>query len=153
MISLLTTWCNKLLLARRTFRDSVASAKVNKLDGDAHPCPLRSRNVLGNETERELALDKPSGNVPVELNNLSVIAIALIKKSDGQVRHRKDAKEGESTIVFGTSDNWKKMPKKNRKRGKSAIVFGTSDNWKRKPWSNGKRAKSVIIFVTKKVEP
>ncbi|KAG2909089.1 hypothetical protein PC115_g13383 [Phytophthora cactorum] len=88
-----------------------------------------------------------------KLNNLSVSAIAPIKKSAEQVKHRKNAKEGESAIVFGTSDNWKKKPKKNRKRGKSAIVFGTSDNWKRKSWSNGKRAKSVIVFVTKKVDP
>ncbi|KAG3020082.1 hypothetical protein PC128_g24725 [Phytophthora cactorum] len=98
-------------------------------------------------------VQKLSGNVPVELNNLSVIKIALIKKSDGQVKDRKNTIEGESAIVFGTSDNWKKKRKKNRKRGKSAIVFGTSDNWKRKPRSNGKRAKSAIAFVTKRVEP
>ncbi|RAW20054.1 hypothetical protein PC110_g23504, partial [Phytophthora cactorum] len=68
-------------------------------------------------------VQKLSGNVPVELNNLSVITIALIKKSDGQVKDRKNTIEGESAIVFGTSDNWKKKRKKNRKRGKSAIVF------------------------------
>ncbi|KAG6943354.1 hypothetical protein JG687_00018517 [Phytophthora cactorum] len=41
MTPLLTTWCNKLLLARRNFRGSVASAKLNKLDGGAQPCSLR----------------------------------------------------------------------------------------------------------------
>ncbi|RAW19928.1 hypothetical protein PC110_g23630, partial [Phytophthora cactorum] len=65
-----------------------------------------------------------------ELNNLRVSAIALIKKSAEQVKHRKNAKEVES-----------------------AIIFGTSDTWKRKPRSNGKRAKSEIVFVNKKVEP
>ncbi|KAG3116754.1 hypothetical protein C6341_g27585 [Phytophthora cactorum] len=60
MIPLLTTWCNKLLLARGIFRDSVASAKLKKLDGGAQPCPLRSRNVLEHETERELAPDVPT---------------------------------------------------------------------------------------------
>ncbi|KAG3063002.1 hypothetical protein PI124_g22556 [Phytophthora idaei] len=39
------------------------------------------------------------------------------------------------------------------KEGESAIVFGTSDTWKRKPRSNGKRAKSAIVFFNKKVEP
>ncbi|KAG6944904.1 hypothetical protein JG687_00017589 [Phytophthora cactorum] len=48
MTPLLTTWCNKLLLARITFRDSVVRDKLNKLDEGAQPCPLRSRNVLGN---------------------------------------------------------------------------------------------------------
>ncbi|KAG2770172.1 hypothetical protein PC129_g22611 [Phytophthora cactorum] len=57
-------------------------------------------------------------------------AIALIKKCAGQVKHRKNAKEGEC-----------------------AIVFGTSDKWKRKPRSDGKRAKSEIVFVNKKIEP
>ncbi|KAG6943858.1 hypothetical protein JG687_00018196 [Phytophthora cactorum] len=71
-----------------------------------------------------------SDNAPVELKNSSVSAIALITKSAGQVKHKKNAKEGES-----------------------AIVFGTSDTWKRKPRSNGKRAKSAIVFVNKKVEP
>ncbi|KAG3122874.1 hypothetical protein C6341_g26788 [Phytophthora cactorum] len=75
------------------------------------------------DRERELALD--SGNVPVKFNNLSVIAIALIKKSAGQVKHRNKAEEGEGAIVFGTSDNWKKKPKKNRKCAKSRIVFVT----------------------------
>ncbi|KAG2809554.1 hypothetical protein PC111_g16011 [Phytophthora cactorum] len=82
-------------------------------------------------------VQKPSGNVPVELNNLSVLAIALIKKSGGRVKHRKNAKEGKSAIVFDTSDNSKKKLKKNRKHAKSAIVFGTNDNWKRKPRSYG----------------
>ncbi|KAG2891804.1 hypothetical protein PC114_g16859 [Phytophthora cactorum] len=103
-------WSYKLLQAWRNFRGSVASAKLNKLDGGAQPCPLRSRN---------------SGNVPVKFNNLSVIAIALIKKSAGQVKHRNKAEEGEGAIVFGTSDNWKKKPKKNRKCAKSRIVFVT----------------------------
>ncbi|KAG2909779.1 hypothetical protein PC116_g12285 [Phytophthora cactorum] len=62
MTPLLTTWCNTLLLAQRTFRDSVASAKLNKLDGGAQPCPLRSRNVLGHETE--IAPDVPTSHPP-----------------------------------------------------------------------------------------
>ncbi|KAG2877652.1 hypothetical protein PC114_g23526 [Phytophthora cactorum] len=88
-----------------------------------------------------------------QLNNLRVSAIALIKKSAGQVKHRKNAKEYESAIVLGANENLKRKAKKNGKRGKRAIVFGTSDNWKRKPRSNGKRAKSASVFVTKKVEP
>ncbi|KAG6941929.1 hypothetical protein JG687_00019357 [Phytophthora cactorum] len=46
----------------------------------------------------------PSGNVPVELNNLSVTAIALIKKFTGQVKRRMNAKECESVIVFTTKN-------------------------------------------------
>ncbi|KAG2956849.1 hypothetical protein PC119_g27538 [Phytophthora cactorum] len=41
-----------------------------------------------------------------QLNNLSVSAIAPIQKSAEQVKHRMNAKEGESAIVFGTNDNW-----------------------------------------------
>ncbi|KAG2850571.1 hypothetical protein PC113_g16663 [Phytophthora cactorum] len=48
----------------------------------------------------------PSGSGPIELNNLSVSAIAPIQKSAEQVKHRMNAKEGESAIVFGTNDNW-----------------------------------------------
>ncbi|KAG6942373.1 hypothetical protein JG688_00018146 [Phytophthora aleatoria] len=53
-------------------------------------------------TSQQERTRKPSGNVPVDLNNLSVSAITPIKKSTGQVRHRKNAKEGESAIVFVT---------------------------------------------------
>ncbi|KAG3050417.1 hypothetical protein PI125_g26439 [Phytophthora idaei] len=63
-------------------------------------------------------------------------------KSAGQVKHRKNAKEGESAIGFGTNVKWKKKPKKNRKRGESAIVFGTNDNWKRNPGATGSTPKA-----------
>ncbi|KAG3213046.1 hypothetical protein PC129_g16021 [Phytophthora cactorum] len=140
MTPLLTTWCNKLLLARRNFRGSVASAKLNKLDGGAQPCPLRSRN-------------KPSGNVPVELNNLSVSAIAPIKKSAEQVKHRKNANEDESAIVFGTSDNWKKKTQEEQEARQERNRLRYERQLEKKPRSNGKRAKSAIVFVHMKVEP
>ncbi|KAG2829888.1 hypothetical protein PC113_g21215 [Phytophthora cactorum] len=118
----------------------------------------RRAAMSASQQERTRARDrersrKPSDNVHIELNNLRVSAIALIKKSAGQVKHRKNAKEYESAIVLGANEDLKRKAKKNGKRGKRAIVFGTSDNWKRKPRSNGKRAKSASVFVTKKVEP
>ncbi|KAG2897877.1 hypothetical protein PC115_g17011 [Phytophthora cactorum] len=70
-----------------------------------------------------------------------------------QVKHRKNAKEYESAIVFGTSDDWKKKPKKKRKRAKSAIAFfscRTAPGCHRK---NVKRGDGKIVFVIKKVEP
>ncbi|KAG2789530.1 hypothetical protein PC116_g13627 [Phytophthora cactorum] len=117
MISLLTTSCNKLLVARRTFRDSVASAKLNKLDEGAQPCPLRSTNVLGLETERERARARRANLTSSQRDCTRRIdterqrarraqqsdrsAIVLIKKSAGQVKHRKNAKEAraQSSLV------------------------------------------------------
>ncbi|KAG3064742.1 hypothetical protein PI125_g24134 [Phytophthora idaei] len=46
----------------------------------------------------------------VELNNLIVSAIVLAKKCAGQVKHRKNANECESAIVFGANDNWIRNP-------------------------------------------
>ncbi|KAG3030543.1 hypothetical protein PC120_g3677 [Phytophthora cactorum] len=46
------------LLARRTFRDSVTSTKLNKLAGGAQPCPLRRKNrdrARRIDTERQRA--------------------------------------------------------------------------------------------------
>ncbi|KAG2852723.1 hypothetical protein PC119_g15903 [Phytophthora cactorum] len=75
------------------------------------------------------------------------------QESAEQVKHRKNAKEYESAIVFGTSDDWKKKPKKKRKRAKSAIAFfscRTAPGCHRK---NVKRGDGKIVFVIKKVEP
>ncbi|KAG2954369.1 hypothetical protein PC117_g1216 [Phytophthora cactorum] len=96
---------------------------------------------------------KPSGNVPVVLNNVSVSAIAPIKKSAGQVKRRNNGKEYESAIVLGANANVKRKAKKNGKRGKSAIAFF---NFRTAPGCHRKNVKSgdgKIGFVTKKVEP
>ncbi|KAG3060679.1 hypothetical protein PC121_g13337 [Phytophthora cactorum] len=106
------------LLARRTFRDSVTSTKLNKLAGGAQPCPLRRKNT-------------PSGSVPEELNNLSVSATAPVKKSAEQVKHRKNGKHGKSAIGFITDDYCKRKPQNNGKHGKGATVLVTK---KVAPW-------------------
>ncbi|KAG6945650.1 hypothetical protein JG687_00017150 [Phytophthora cactorum] len=62
------------------------------------------RRCAAMSTSQQERTRKPSGNVSVDLNNLSVSAIAPITKSTGQVRHRKNAKEGESAIVFVTKN-------------------------------------------------
>ncbi|KAG3070780.1 hypothetical protein C6341_g27126 [Phytophthora cactorum] len=135
-------WSNKLLLARINFRGSVASAKLNKLNGGAQPCPLRSRNrdrARRIETERQRARRAQQSERDRDRTE--------------QVKHRKNAKEYESAIVFGTSDDWKKKPKKKRKRAKSAIAFfscRTAPGCHRK---NVKRGDGKIVFVIKKVEP
>ncbi|KAG2811530.1 hypothetical protein PC129_g13895 [Phytophthora cactorum] len=131
-------WSYKLLPARRNFRESVSNAKLNKLGGGVQPCPLRSRN-------------KPSGNVPVELNNRSVSA--PIQKIAGQVKHRNNGKEYESVIVLGANVKLKRKGKRNGKRGKSAIAFfscRTAPGCHRK---NVKSGDGKIAIVTKKVEP
>ncbi|KAG4046715.1 hypothetical protein PC123_g17909 [Phytophthora cactorum] len=166
-------WSNKLLLARINFRGSVASAKLNKLNGGAQPCPLRSRNVLGHETERERERERARAR-RANLTSSQRDRARRIEterqrarraqqserdrdrteqESAEQVKHRKNAKEYESAIVFGTSDDWKKKPKKKRKRAKSAIAFfscRTAPGCHRK---NVKSGDGKIVFVIKKVEP
>ncbi|KAG2838101.1 hypothetical protein JG687_00019227 [Phytophthora cactorum] len=95
----------------------------------------------------------PSGNVPVELNNRSVSAIALVNKCAGQVKHRKNAIECESRIVLGANNNLKRKAKRNGKRGKSTIAFircRTAPGCHRK---NMKSDHDKIAFVAKKFEP
>ncbi|KAG2980243.1 hypothetical protein PC120_g25002 [Phytophthora cactorum] len=88
-----------------------------------------------------------------QLNNLSVSAIAPIKKSAEQVKHRKNANEDESAIVFGTSDNWKKKTQEEQEARQERNRLRYERQLEKKPRSNGKRAKSAIVFVNMKVEP
>ncbi|KAG2915446.1 hypothetical protein PC119_g8620 [Phytophthora cactorum] len=115
MTPLLTTWCNKILLARRTFRDNVASAKLNKLDGGAQPCSLRSRNVLRHETER--ARTRRANLTASQRGRTRRIDIERQRSRRAQQSERdRDRADQEERWASQTEEEWEALQERNRLR-------------------------------------